>query len=400
MPATGPGQESDRTRVAQRAADALAAGAAAGLPAALVGFDGFIDAIIDAVDQRLDMSPTGYRKFTTIGAFARRLADAAGHSTNVEFVVRERRFGGNGPLLAGALGRLGAPVTFIGCVGQEDDPSRLHPIYAPLGERCRRVIPLAPPAHTDSLEFSDGKLMFGKPDNLQRIDWDELTRRVGLDELRRLVRASRLIAVVNWVMMGGVERIWEGLIRDVLAPRRSEEGPRPARRVFIDLCDPAKRSDADLSRALGILRRMNDLAPVTLGLNVAEAARVARLLGVACPAPATGPSDGDGLAGTAAAVRERAGLSCVAIHPRDGAAAADEHGQAWFLGPFTRLPRLSTGGGDHFNAGFALAQCLGLPLGQCLAAGCATSGAYVRDAESPTLDRLVAFLRSLPDAEP
>jgi sugar/nucleoside kinase (ribokinase family) len=62
-------------------------------------------------------------------------------------------------------------------------------------------------------------------------------------------------------------------------------------------------------------------------------------------------------------------------------------------------PRLSTGAGDHFNAGFALAQAAGLPLEECLAVGTATSGAYVRDAESPTLPRLCDMLATLPEPQ-
>jgi len=64
-----------------------------------------------------------------------------------------------------------------------------------------------------------------------------------------------------------------------------------------------------------------------------------------------------------------------------------------------REPRLSTGAGDHFNAGFAFGQVCGLPLDECLATGCGVSGAYVRDAQSPSRDRLIAFLNQLPLAE-
>ena len=42
------------------------------------------------------------------------------------------------------------------------------------------------------------------------------------------------------------------------------------------------------------------------------------------------------------------------------------------------------------------AQAGGLDLAHCLATGCAVSGAYVRDALSPDLDRLIGFLRDLP----
>src|SRR5947207_3069001 len=91
----------DRQEIARAAASALESAPAV---EALVGFDGFIDSIIDAVDLRTDMGPTGYRKIRTIKAFAERCAGAAGRSANIERVVRERRFGGNGPLLAGVPG--------------------------------------------------------------------------------------------------------------------------------------------------------------------------------------------------------------------------------------------------------------------------------------------------------
>src|SRR5262249_17062631 len=126
-----------RAGIARAAAAALERGPA---PPALVGFDGFIDSTIDLVDRRRgvapggdtggDMTGGGYTRIATIGAFAARCAAAAGRSTNIERVVKERRFGGNGPLLASALARLGAPVTFIGAVADEGpaDTPALHPV--------------------------------------------------------------------------------------------------------------------------------------------------------------------------------------------------------------------------------------------------------------------------------
>lgn len=379
------------------------AGRGAGL-SALVGFDGFIDAIIDVVDQRTDMSPAGYSRMKTIGQFANRAGAAAGKSTNMEMVVKEERWGGNGPLMAGALARLGAPVTYIGAVAQREGIGQLHPLYAELGRRCRKVVPLAAPAHTDALEFDDGKIMLGKPRAIQSVNWARLVQVLGMDGLVELVRGSALIGIVNWVMMGGVESIWEGLTREVFPklsgdlppPLRRAGGPAARRRVFIDLCDPAKRTDADVLRAMGLLKAMNEHVSVTLGLNLAEAERIAQVLGVRELAASRGAATGPQVLDGAAAIRAKAGLSCVAIHPREGAAAADAQSAAWIDGPFTATPKLSTGAGDHFNGGFAFAQALGLPLDECLGAGVATSGAYVRDAESPTLERLVAFLRDLP----
>lgn len=379
-----------RESIAQAAADDLEEAARAGrLPAALVGFDGFLDAIYDVVDRRRDMSPRGYERIRTISAFSARVAAAAGRSANVELVRREERFGGNGPLMAGALGALGAAVSFLGAVGREEDPAVLHPAYEPLAARCHRVAPIAPTARTDALEFDDGKIMFNHPANVQAVTWERLMDAVGLDGLIREVDGAALIGITNWTIVGGVESIWEGLIRDVLPKVR----PAP-RRLFIDLSDPAKRTDSDIARAIGILRRLDTLIPVTLGLNLAEAERIAAVVKVG-KVSIEGPS----LADSAGDLRKAIGVCCVVVHPRDGAAGALADQVAWFDGPFTQKPRLSTGAGDHFNAGFALGQASGLALAECLATGCACSGAYVRDGASPGMDRLCRFLRRLPQPE-
>jgi sugar/nucleoside kinase (ribokinase family) len=382
---------------AQIAASAAAkiAGISSPTPA-LVGFDGFIDSIIHMVDVRHDMSPTGYARLKTISAFAGRCADAAGKSTNIEQVLLEDRFGGNGPLMAGGLAQLGMKVDYVGAVGQ--GPSlALHPVFAPFAARCRRVVPVAEPSTTDCLEFDDGKLMFNNTANVQQVTWERLVERVGLDSLRAMVDEAALLGIVNWSLLGGVPGIWRGLVREVL-PRASAK----ARRVFIDLSDPAKRTDGDIRGAIEQLREL-EAAPgvaVTLGLNLAESQRIASVLGLGVYGEGSMATLGQRVSQAAAAIRELLGLDCVVIHPREGAGAADASGASgWFDGPFTAHPKLSTGAGDHFNGGFAFAQVHGLSLEECLATGCAVSGAYVRDASSPTRERLTAFLGDLPGPE-
>ena len=60
---------------------------------------------------------------------------------------------------------------------------------------------------------------------------------------------------------------------------------------------------------------------------------------------------------------------------RDGSVAS--FGTAKFLGPFVQHPKISTGAGDHFNAGFALGRTLGFDLEQSLCCGVATSRAVL-----------------------
>lgn len=413
----------ERRAIARAAADALESLTQPQLDRAkaVVGFDGFIDSIIQVVDKRHAMTAGGFTPLKTIGDFAARAAAAAGKSANLELVTIEDRFGGNGPLLAGALGRLGMPVTYIGAVGRPESPTSLHPIFRDFAARCRGVLPVSPPAFTDALEFDDGKLMLNRAANVQGVDWELIRRTVGLEKIRSIVTDSSLIGMVNWTVMAGVNSIWRGLRDEVLPALPSRKAATnsvgPDRSIFVDLTDPAKRTDADIAEALGLLRELDVLAPVTLGLNLSEAERIARVASVSTFDRSAGRSTRELVESSANGLRAALGLDAVVIHPREGAGGATADGQsAWFDGPFTRSPKLSTGAGDHFNGGYSFATTLGLRGGRfgsssgvapspgtglatCLAIGCAVSGAYVRDAESPTRKRLVEFLRDLPEPE-
>ncbi len=384
---------SERETIAKAAAEAIEA-LRADDPRlrALVGFDGFIDVICTAVDQRRSMRMEDYAPFAGIGAFAGRVADAAGRSGNIELVVHEERFGGNGPLFAGGLASLGVGTTYVGCVGEETRGNRggakVHPLFVPFAARCERVVAVGPPARTECIEFADGKVMFNEAGAIQGVRWADVVRAVGLEELRRVVGRCSMVGTVNWSIMAGVEDIWEGLTRDVLTQVAGE------RRVYVDLSDPAKRTRGDIARCLKMLSAMNANCPVTLGLNLSEAEQVGAVLGVR----AVVGDLAERCERLAVEIRRAMGIACVVVHPREGAAGATRDESAWFDGPFTPTPRLSTGAGDHFNAGVAFGQMVGLPLVQCLAVGTAVSGAYVRDGVSPSRERVVGFLRALPGA--
>jgi sugar/nucleoside kinase (ribokinase family) len=97
----------------------------------------------------------------------------------------------------------------------------------------------------------------------------------------------------------------------------------------------------------------------------------------------------------AAEIREALAIHTVVIHPTSFAAAADATGATHVLGPFTPRPKITTGAGDHFNAGFCIGRLLDLDLASSLQIGVATSGYYVRQARSPRLADLKKFLKTL-----
>lgn len=380
---------------------------------ALIGFDGFVDHIVKVVDSR--PSADTYTPVATLSDFAARIQAAAGLSTNVELVVERTKLGGNGPIMALALARLGVQVTLIGPLGRP-----LHPVFEPLREAGVDLISLGPPAVTDALEFQDGKLMVGKLEPLRHITWDTVVKTAGRDRLQELAETADLTAQLNWTMLPHLNAIWDAW--------REEMGPYSRGLFFVDFADPEKRPLHQLQAAVDSLGRIGQRQSVYLGVNLREALALYHAV-MGTPAPSSwvehppvqaengsGKATGDGphgerarpeLPAAAALVHElgpklaEKGITGLLVHPVKDAAAwrrpeGDGSGSrpdtAWIAGAYTPNPVLTTGAGDNFNAGAALGLCLGLSLPDVLWLGKTVSGFYVRCGESPSLSQAADFL--------
>ncbi len=339
---------------------------------AFVGMDGFIDNIIAVVRTRRDAA--SYEPYATIPEWAKAVDAAGGKSANFELAIKATKLGGNGPIMANALCRAGLAVSYMGVLG---DP--IAPVFKPFADACKAVDSIGAPGVTDALEFSDGKLMLGKYESLAGVGYKTVMERVGLDRLTRLVEESDLIAMTNWTMMIGMTELWKGMLKNVL-PRVKGLS---AKWLFIDLADPAKRTRADLLEALGVLQKYAKLCRVILGLNLHEAEQVAAVLGV----------KGHGLEPLklAQGIRKKIKAHSVVVHPVEQAACSSEAGDACVAGPYSPKPRLATGAGDNFNAGFCHGLLAGGTPEEALYCGVCTSGYYVRNMGSPQRDGLRRF---------
>lgn len=350
---------------------------------AMIGLDGFVDEIIGVVDKRA--SATDYTLVKTIDALGKKILHAAGQSSNYEMLVKQVKLGGNGPIMANAMASAGLGVTYVGNLGY---PS-IHPVFEEFTKRAK-VISIAEPGTTEALEFEDGKLMLGKHQTLKDVNWDNLVSRVGLDALKKILGDATFIGMVNWTMLPYMSAIWSKLLTDIFPHL-----PKTGRTFFVDLADPEKRTNQDLLDAMNTLTKFQQQADVILGLNLKEAVQVAEVLGIAA---AKNPEDA--IEEMAVLIRNKIDIGCVVIHPRSGAAAATIEHSAKFKGPFVQQPKISTGAGDHFNAGFCLGRVLGLTLEESLCTGVGTSGYYVRTANSPSANQLAEFVADLPAPQP
>jgi hypothetical protein len=369
-----------REEIGQSAGKKLT-GAAAGLgkTKAFIGLDGFVDEIIAVVDKRHSFNE--YEPIKTIAQLGQKILNAAGQSSNYELVARQMKLGGNGPIMANALASFGIGVTYIGSLGYP----ALHPVFQEMAGRAK-VISIADAGHTDALEFEDGKIMLGKITALDEVTWKNLLERVGKDELAGMVNEADLFGFVNWTMLPHMSDIWEKL-RTEIVPGVSKK----PRKFFVDLADPEKRTHADIKGALDIIAKFQGAFDAILGLNLKEALTILEVLGLPLPGDAEATIEE-----TAKAIQKKLGIYCCVVHPRSGAAAATATASAKFKGPFVKQPKISTGAGDHFNAGFALGQVLGFTLEESLCTGVGTSGYYVRSGISPSAVQLAEFVEKLP----
>ncbi len=106
---------------------------------------------------------------------------------------------------------------------------------------AERVISIAPPGETTALEFDDGKIMLGRQTVLAEVCWQRLVEHVGPAELVELFDRSSLVALVNWSELPHMSQIWAHLAAEVL-PHLGCRRP-----LLVDLADPEKRTDADLT---------------------------------------------------------------------------------------------------------------------------------------------------------
>jgi sugar/nucleoside kinase (ribokinase family) len=341
----------------------------------LVGLDGFVDLIIDVVDKRT--GPESYTRVETIASLGDRISRAAGLSSNLELVVRQEKLGGNGPIMANAMLEAGCEVTYIGNLGRP----AVHPVFADMAKRCKACYSLAAPGTTDALEFRDGKVMLGKHQSLKEVTYDRMLEVVGAKKLRAVWESSDLIALTNWTMVTAQTEIWKRLYEDLAGAKTP-----PGAVLFTDLADPEKRAAKEIAEAVHFLKKFRKTHRVVLGVNQKESMEVSAAIGLKFKA--------EEIEANAATLRKELDLDAVVIHPTKNAACATEKGSAALDGPYCRNPKLTTGAGDNFNAGFCIGLLAGLGPHEMLAAGVANSGFYVRRGKSAAGKDLPAFLEA------
>lgn len=303
---------------------------------AAVGFDGFLDTITRPVRKAsTDSEEPEY--FDSVSSFGTYLAGHKQMNCSIELEVVSNRFGGNAPLLANALGTLGAKVDCIGTLG---DPqlhsafSQLHCTLHSFGEASRSL----------ALEFQDGKIFLGQNTAVKSPVWQQVCEKVGTEKLIGILTNADLLALVNWSELLYSQPLWEETYAHCFADQPEDK----KRFIFADLSDVARKSDEQVLSVLALLGRYAAKRYTVLSLNKNEALRVGGCMG----------TDG-GLREIAQELLSRYGLDEIIIHTREENFLLAKDGSCCrAVTTQVAEPKVLTGAGDHFNA----ASCAGLLL--------------------------------------
>jgi hypothetical protein len=234
------------------------------------------------------------------------------------------------------------------------------------------------PGVTTALEFDDGKVMLNYREPLNVIDWSMLKSKIGLNKIIDFYTKASLIGMVNWNGMMGFNDILEGIISEVLPSLENKK-----KILFFDMADFSGR--LDIMDAIKLLERLNQHFEVVLGLNENEILALYKMM--------INNEERD-LHKIGQELFSKISIDVLVLHTLKRAVAWSLEGEFEASSLYCVKPKLSTGGGDNFNAGLCLGMLLGLDLESVLYIANATSGYYVRNAQSPSLQNLIDTLEN------
>lgn len=338
----------------------------------MVGFDGYVDNLYGVVQKK---SGTQKHHFPDISSFSKHIGQLAGKSGQVELVLKATKIGGNATIMSQALGSLGFQVHCLGTLGHP----QLHPVFQSLHPN---VFPhtMAMPGLSDAFEFNDGKLIFSDCGSFDTLDWERVKDNVGLEKIKEIYLQCQMLAAVDWVNLPYATDIWQGLLNEIVRP-----SGQLSKKFFFDLADPSRKSNAEIRDALEVISDFSGYGEVALGLNENETNLVFAALYEDEHADFS-------LEEKASKIFQAITVDSLIIHPVDRSFVISKVGLVSQKGRIVKDPKILTGGGDNFNAGYVLGWLRNLEMGERLLLGMACSGAYIQNGKSPDLAELKEYL--------
>jgi len=343
---------------------------------AFVGLDGFIDFIQRAVKLQGSDGPLF---FETLEQFGQHIAKAAGKSAQIELQTQATKLGGNAPIMSESMACLGFETVCLGNFGAESTNKVFQSIHSRV-----QLVSIGDAAITNALEFDDGKLILSEVSPFKNLDWEYVRKNTDIESLAGFITNASLVALVDWCNLPHSTSIWQGILEDIMPKLTNRSKP-----IFFDLADPSRRTDDEIMSALELIGQFNQYGNVTLGLNENETeqlyATIQRTKGRESKGKKSRIEMGKYLF-------DHVDVDNLLIHPTKLSMLINKDGVIELPGRFVPHPKISTGGGDNFNAGFCAGQLLGFDVKSSMILGMATSGFYVENGRSGSIKDISNYL--------
>ena len=345
---------------------------------ATIGFDGFIDTIVKLVKHKDNAGqPTAY--FNKMADWGNYILDKKASNFSVELQQRSIKTGGNMPNMAAALARLGIAVNCVGAMGYPV----VDPLFSNMPAPCGRYS-FAPPGVCQAIEFEDGKIMLAGMDELNKADWNTVKNRIPVATLIEIFDDARLIGMLNWGELAASTGFWNGLLQDILPFCAANKN----KLFFVDLSDCSSRTKEEALAALELLHSFSKYGKLILSLNHNESIFIHNNL-----FDTVIPDDDIKVFGEN--LFTRLGVDTLLLHNRHKAVAFRNNAFAEKNSFFIEAPKLLTGAGDNFNAGFCFAQLMDCHLEDSLLLAHLVSAHYIKNGENAGWDDLTDALKTV-----
>jgi hypothetical protein len=341
---------------------------------AFLGFDACIDVLVRIVKDKKDNEITGY--FTDSSQFGNFLSGLDNKSCGLELHTKLSKIGGNMVITSNALGNLGVDVDCVGTFGFPE----ILPVFRSMSANCS-LLTIGETITATALEFNNSKVIMFDPGPYNNLTWEDMRDLIGTDSLRKMIAGKQLVSFLNWSEIDNSSDIWEGVLKEIM-PGIEKNDYKPY--FFSDISDCSRKSKNEILRAVDLLGRFREFFNVSLSLNQNEAGLVAKALDF---------KQGDDDEAFVKQLWRLLDVDTLIIHRTKDAIACDGKSVAKCDTFFCEEPKILTGGGDNFNAGFCYALLKNLTLFESLIVANAVSGSYVKNGLSPDSNDLLAFLK-------
>ena len=333
---------------------------------ALVGFDGFVDALFKIKKEAGENNSSYFDKIKSIGEYI--VKKNTSFCLDVEDI--KTKIGGNAPILANALGSLGVQTDLIGALGFPE----INPYFKKIAENCT-LKSIAEPGMAYIYEFEDGKIMLSNSSSISTINWSKLKELVSLEFLIQSFESNDMFCLLNWSEILGMTSIMEGILLDVF-PKINLKN----KITFFDLSDFSNRNQIDIIKAIELINKFGEQTKTVLSLNKNELNTLYSFFF----------KEEDFTSGKKGkALFDHLNIEILVLHNSKETFVFTKDNEYHALPILIDKPLMSTGAGDHFNAGFCCGLLANLELKECLFLANSVASFYIKTGVSPNINDII-----------